>query len=337
MIKIDQALEEIQVLNKITIIMYHYVRDLKNSNHPDIKGLDLENFKGQILFLKKYYNFISIFDLLEAKKRKKKLSNNSVLLTFDDGYIDHFVNVFPILAENNISGCFFPPAKCILENNVLDVNKIHYILASVREKKKIIEIIFENLNEYRKEYKLESNDFFWKKSAVANRYDNAEIKFIKNSLQRDLPYEFSKILVDKLFKEFVSKDEVGFSKKLYMNIKQLSELIENGMSIGAHGYEHLHLGSITRKRQEEEINLSIKFLEKIGIIKTERLICYPYGSYNQDTLDIVKKKNFRLGFTTKINISDLNNDDFLTLPRIDTTDLPTNRLSKKNEWTNLVL
>ena len=42
----------------INIVMYHYVRPIKGSNHPNIKGLELENFKKQInYFLKNLMSY----------------------------------------------------------------------------------------------------------------------------------------------------------------------------------------------------------------------------------------------------------------------------------------
>ena len=46
--------------SKVTIIMYHYVRDLKHNRYPDIKGLDVKLFKEQIVFLRKNYNIITM-------------------------------------------------------------------------------------------------------------------------------------------------------------------------------------------------------------------------------------------------------------------------------------
>ena len=46
----------------VTVIMYHYVRDLINSRYPDIKGLDIRSFKNQIEFIKKNYNIIKMED-----------------------------------------------------------------------------------------------------------------------------------------------------------------------------------------------------------------------------------------------------------------------------------
>ena len=39
----------------INIVMYHYVRPIKGSKHPNIKGLELENFKKQINFFLKNF------------------------------------------------------------------------------------------------------------------------------------------------------------------------------------------------------------------------------------------------------------------------------------------
>ena len=50
--------------SEVTVVMYHYVRDLKNSRYPNIKGLDIEKFKKQIKFFKENYNFIKIEDII---------------------------------------------------------------------------------------------------------------------------------------------------------------------------------------------------------------------------------------------------------------------------------
>ncbi len=34
---------------KFSVVMYHYVRDLKNTRYPAIKGLDLQLFKEQLM------------------------------------------------------------------------------------------------------------------------------------------------------------------------------------------------------------------------------------------------------------------------------------------------
>src|SRR5574344_1047960 len=107
--------------NTLTVIMYHYVRDLDNSRYPSIKGLRTSLFKEQLCFLKKYYHFVRVEDVIEAYNGGRLLPKHSVLLTFDDAYSDHFNTVFPILYHEGIQGAFYPPVKAITEHIVLDV------------------------------------------------------------------------------------------------------------------------------------------------------------------------------------------------------------------------
>lgn len=313
--------------------MYHYVRDLKNSRYPDIKGLTVDHFKEQIAYIKKYYNPISAYNLMDAVESGYDLPPQSLLLTFDDGYIDHFTEVFPILDQENLSACFFPPAKCILENRVLDVNKIHFILASVPDKNVLVNYIYKALEEYRSSFYLESKEFYWQKRGVPSSYDPAEVMFVKYMLQLDLPEELRKVIIDQLFEKFVSRDEKSFSKELYMSIDQVSCLQRNGMYVGSHGYDHYWLDSIPEDAQNREIDLSIEFLKKVGSDTRRWIMCYPYGAYNESLLSILKERNCSIGFTTKIDIADLTNANPLALPRLDTNDLPKNANAEPNDWT----
>jgi len=309
-------------MNNITVVMYHYVRDLKKSKFPKIKGLDIKDFQYQLNYLQKYYNIISPEKLINSIKRKSNIPKNSALLTFDDAYSDHFNNVFPILKKRNLSGCFFPPVKCVLQEKVLDVNKIHFILASVNDVKALIKKIFKLLDKYRSDFNLESNDFYWEKCAKPNRYDNANVKFIKNILQRDIDEALRKMITDELFSEFVCNDEKLFASELYMNYEQILQLHNNGMYIGGHGFDHYHLDSISFIEQKKEIDLTVNFLNDIGTNVNNWIMCYPYGDYNSSLLNFLKIKKCLLGFTTNIDIANLNNDNLLTLPRLDTNDLP---------------
>ena len=134
--------------NNIYIVMYHYVREIKNSKFPNLKGLEFEDFKKQINYFIKNFNIISHSDLVEILNTKKLPKKKSILLTFDDGYIDHWKYVFPFLKKKKISGCFYPPVQVIKKKKVLDVNKIHFILDREQNRDKILNLIYENLKKY---------------------------------------------------------------------------------------------------------------------------------------------------------------------------------------------
>ena len=168
---------------------------------------------------------------------------------------------------------------------------------------------------------------------IPSRFDPAEVVFVKRMLQRDLPEEMRNTLTDELFKQFVSNDEAAFSKELYMSIEQISCLQRNGMYVGSHGFDHYWLNSISEDKQRKEIDLSLKFLEMVGSDAKRWIMCYPYGAYNETTLSILRDRNCLVGLTTEVDIANLEEHDPLTLPRLDTNDLPKDATSKPNEWT----
>jgi len=317
---------------KVTIILYHYIRDIKNSRYPGIKGLDTDLFKEQVAYLKKHYTIITMEQLIDSIDNDTALPVNSTLLTFDDAYIDHFTQVFPVLNQNKIQGSFYPPVKAIKEHIVLDVNKIHHILALGVGNNNIINEIYNQLNHYRKEFKLESNEYFYEKFALADRFDTADTIFIKRLLQRGLDEQLRNIITNKLFEKFIGMSENAFACELYMNIDQIRTMRQFGMHIGSHGFDHYWLGDLPKEKQEIEIDKSLEFLKLIGVNLDQWTMSYPYGSYNIDTVNIINNKGCKLALTAKVDIANLNQHRRFELPRLDTNDIPTIANASTNSW-----
>jgi hypothetical protein len=183
----------------LTVIMYHFVRDLAASRYPEIKGLTLEAFKGQVAFVRRHYTPVDVQEVLAALDDPDiPLPPGAVLLTFDDGYRDHCDNVLPVLLDNGMSGCFFPPAKAVTEHEVLDVNKIHFILAAEPDKGRIIDSLFGQIDEARADIELRTREEYERDLAHPERYDTADIILIKRLLQRDLPETLRRKITDRL-------------------------------------------------------------------------------------------------------------------------------------------
>ena len=87
--------------HNIGIVMYHYIRPIKKSLYPNLKGLEFNNFKKQINYFKNKYDILNFDDFLEILKTKKIPKKPCIILTFDDGYIDHYNYAFPYLVEKN--------------------------------------------------------------------------------------------------------------------------------------------------------------------------------------------------------------------------------------------
>ena len=283
----------------LTVVMYHYVRDLKHSRYSSIKGLDVALFKEQVAFLKKHYSFVTVEEVIAATQGIHKLPSHPVLLTFDDAYIDHFTYVFPILKNEG-------------------VQEIALLL-----------------DKYREVYHLESFEFYYKKLAQLDRFDTTEVIFVKRLLQVELVEELRNIITTELFEKIVGVEEGTFSRELYMSEDQMKCMVSAGMHIGSHGYDHYWLGSLPKEKQEVEIKESLKFIENIGGDIKHWTICYPYGNYNDDTITLLKENHCALGFTTEVKLADINNqmgDNVFKIPRLDTNDLPKDAKALPNNW-----
>ncbi len=308
------------------IIMYHYVRSIKNSRYPKIKGLETEFFTQQISFLKREgFDFVSMEDV----KKKEKLTEKSVLLTFDDGYIDHYLNVFPLLHQNSISGVFSMPGKIIREKKVLDVNKIHFILACVPVEA-IKDKLFKRMNYYRgKEFQFETNDELYNRLAVANRFDDEDTIFIKRVLQAELPERLRNIITEELFHELVTDNEHAFVDELYMSMEHIRLMKQEGMEFGIHGYDHYWMNKLTEAELIKDIEQAKDVFD--GVIHPDDWVCcYPYGSYSDDVIRTVQRMGATSGLATDVSIYHPEQHDIYKIPRLDTNDFPPKSDNYKN-------
>jgi len=298
--------------------MYHYVRNIKKSKYPNLKGLEFSDFRKQIFYLKKNFNILSNNQFIEILNSRKIPKKKSILLTFDDGYRDHFEYVFPFLKKQDVSAVFYPPIMCVRNKAVLDVNKIHFILAKEENRDKILDLIFlyvkKILNKNPQQIGIE-------KINLLSRYDDKKTILIKILLQHHLPLPYRKKIVDKIFKHIVNYSEEEFSKILYMNKNNIQELYKNNFSIGSHGYNHYWWEKINKNEQEMEIKKSINYFKKIKVFDKNFSVCYPYGSYNLQTLNLLKKYKIKFALTTRVgSINKKNIKKVYELPRFDTND-----------------
>ena len=312
--------------------MYHYVRDLQNTRYPAIKGLDVQLFREQLAYFKKHYNFITATQLIDAFQNGTELPSKSLLLTFDDAYIDHYTCAFPLLDEYKAQGLFFVPVKAIMNHEVLIVNKIHHVLAVCDKNiNALVQQVKALLAPYEGKDGVLTFDDYFAKLAVANRFDCKEVIFIKRLLQVELQEPVRSTIINQLFSRYVTNDEAAFSRELYMSEDQLKCMQRNGMIIGSHGYDHFWLGSLSKEEQFSELTKSVIFLRGLGVDTNTLSIGYPYGSHNDDTLAIARDFGFKLGFTTVVDLATTTVDS-LTIPRLDTNDFPKHKDAETNDW-----
>jgi peptidoglycan/xylan/chitin deacetylase (PgdA/CDA1 family) len=106
-------------MDAVPVLMYHSVKLHQNDSwiHKHIT-LTLDKFLRhlklfRILGLRTYF----IDDLAKHLKGEKKLSARSIVLTFDDGYTDNWLFVYPLLVKYKMRGTIFVNPEFVNDND----------------------------------------------------------------------------------------------------------------------------------------------------------------------------------------------------------------------------
>lgn len=321
----------------LTVVAYHYVRPIRDSQYPEIKGLEYDLFLQQLDYFSRFYVFITMEEIVNAYYREEKIPKNSILLTFDDGYLDHYQYVFPELMKRGIQGVFFPAVKTVLNQKALGINKIHFILAAVSDKLLLMNDIDQFIVLEDKKTASEKIRQYKQKYMLRDMWDSEEVCYIKKMLQFVIPEDRRNVLIDDLFKKYVPVSELSFVKENYLTVEQIQEMIRKGMYFGGHGVRHVWLEHLSLDQQALEIEKSRKLLLQIQSSLDHFIFCYPFGSYNEMTLQLLKENHCQLAFTIEPAMADVVLRKPLEIPRLDTNHFPKDANSDPNHLTLKVL
>lgn len=297
-------------------ITYHYIRE-EDKDFPDLIYLHSENFFKQLVFFDYKYGIFLKEEFLSSVERGQA-NSRKVLLTFDDGLSDHYDNVFPYLKNNNYWGIFYVSIGPYLNERLLDVHRIHIILAtlggnrSLMELKKILE------PQMLEESRIKEFD----KSTYKFQNSGSSYMEFKKTLNYYVSDHWKSILVSNLIRQvFSTKEEKKFTKQFYLTIDQIKRMHASGMMIGAHSINHNVLSTLQYNEQKKEVEDSCDFLSSC-IGENINTFAYPYGTKKTYTKKIEKIiSNKGIDFTFAIDGRDISSHDLknnlYSLPRYD--------------------
>ena len=305
---------------KLPMLMYHYVRPnyMRMSERHHV--LDLDLFDQQLDVMAQKFEFILGSDLLAVGDDTSALEN-SIWLTFDDGYRDCIDYVLPSFLKKGVIGTFYIPTEAIFERKLLDVNKIHILLSGRVTPKEIVKLADQYFSDAGLEEALSTtfNDLF-SKYGVANLWNDRDTEFIKKLFQKIIPTDIRKKYLDHVFSQVVERSESSWVDEFYLTPDDVQVLIDNGMEIGSHGHSHEWLAEMTLEGQRSELTNSFMHLDSVVNDGNSRSMCCPFGSYNDDTLSILRSLDVRTAVLNRgqrfANVVD-NATNQLELDRID--------------------
>lgn len=300
----------------LTVMMYHYVHDPGDEAEQGsgIPGMSVQAFGEQLDDLSQLYRFVTWPDVCLALQENEPLHLSSCLLTFDDGIRDHYINVFKILRDRNLSGLFFVLDR-FEDDGLILAHKIHFLMAKLgmlglREAvwEKLSPVQRKRFTQVEGRYKLKYSD-----TSIDNK-----INVLKAVLQRELSAEVKPLLSD-LFEIYVGS-EIEKAQNYYLNLDQIHEMRAGGMHFGGHTHNHPWFDWIGAETRNEEIIASAKFLRQFE--PGPWAFAYPYGGLSGDSPELLKKHGFIAAFTTK---EQLRHSDPYFIGRLDGEEIAQNR------------
>lgn len=117
---------------RVPIFYFHYIGNNPNPNDMQRDALSItpDRFEAEMSYLSNNgYNAISL-DTLYAALKGGSLPLKPVALTFDDGYIDFYLNAYPILRKYNLRSTVFIPTGLINQGYYLSWSQIRELDAS---------------------------------------------------------------------------------------------------------------------------------------------------------------------------------------------------------------
>jgi peptidoglycan/xylan/chitin deacetylase (PgdA/CDA1 family) len=296
-------------------IMYHYVRP-DDPALPYFRHLSVDNFLKQLDFFASQFRFLSKDEFLWSLKTSTPVQDG-IILTFDDGFKDHYQYVLPALKKRGLWGIFYIAVAPYVTRKLIDVHRIHMLLGKYGGERILASmgpLISENIlsDAYRAEfreltYKFQNND----------EYTN----IVKRTLNYYISYEHRGRIIDDLMSVFFP-DEKTLVENFYMTSDEIYELHKAGMIIGSHSVNHFLMSKLMINDQQKEIEASFSFLEGVIGKVDVKTFCYPYGgfySFTDDTQRLLDQNDCLFSFN--VESRDIEKNDLLekkqVLPRYD--------------------
>jgi peptidoglycan/xylan/chitin deacetylase (PgdA/CDA1 family) len=266
----------LKVGNGKYVLCYHGVNDFPNFIINN-RHVVTNQIKKDLLYYSKNFIITSLKDIFQTNNQYK---HPTLAITFDDGYINNFNNIIPVINEFKLPVTFFVITKSLEEENFITwYDQIDFVKFSQPnniqfdslEFTKITKTLYQNNGQSIENY---IKSMGYKREFALNELFSAHYNTIEK-YKSEYP-EYWK-LVDR---------------------KTLLAHCQNPLlTIGSHTHLHFNLGNLTPDLVEMELNTSKRILENLCQYEINS-IAYPDGSYNED----VKKMALQCGYTQQLAV-----------------------------------
>lgn len=286
---------------KAIVLCYHRVAE----DNPDPWELAVSpaNFEQQLRMLRKKFTVIPVGDL--SANAKKRTSTKSICITFDDGYTDNYTVAKPLLEKYGLPACFFIASAYIGKRNYFWWDELTDIILKKNSLPATLALplgneifTFDNsagvtLNDDQKQQL-----FSWRaKKPAAHKRCELYLQ-LWNAIRLLAPEEIQSAMQQLRNWAKFSMQETR-PDKFPMTETQLNDLANNSLfTIGLHTANHVALNSHSKSLQEEEVKRNKSDLQSM-LQRPVKTMSFPYGKYNDDTLQVMAQQEIVSGFASE--------------------------------------
>lgn len=289
---------KVQQIRGAVILMYHSIAPSKLANWIEPEGHTKPSvFESQMNFLANHRNVISLNQLIAQFLKNKTPQAGSIVLTFDDGYLDNMTVAAPILARYELPATWYLPTGMIDRGENPWIDRLYTIFKTKSQTKLSIEgvgswdlldvkdqlLAYEKLKE-----KLLISSFIERENIIANI-----IKQLQPSLTPP--------------RLILSWSEIRKVMRDFPNIE-----------MGVHSTNHVDFSHSTQDIVRSEIKQCVAdFRKELG--HNPKHFAFPYNRYNSLAQELVRESGLISAVTSGSGREILieNGADFLALPRLE--------------------
>lgn len=302
---------------KAMILMYHQVCERKAD--PWQLAVTPENFQHHLNHLKNFFDVVSVDELVQTVKQRK-LTNNLVAITFDDGFVDNYTNAAPLLEWFELPATFYLTSGAIRNPKLFWWDELQSIIflteklpakLSVKLGTEIFHFEFQRDQVLRPT--LAKEILTWSYGAPLK---NERVELYFKLWERIQPLQhLDQYTAMRALKHWAKLDSIPPVTNIPMRDFQVKKLGANKLfHMGGHTVNHAMLSAQTELVQSYEIkDCKIEIEEITG--KTVNGFAYPYGKYNDSTKSLLQKNGFHYGLTTEEGVVTVESDLY-QLPRL---------------------
>lgn len=274
---------------RVFILFYHKI----NIQAPPLFGVAVKpkDFERQIRFLKRFFQIVDLPSLSQAKL-EPYASRDLAIITFDDGYRDNYNYAFPVLKKYNIPATIFLVTDYVDTNQLLDHDKLSWILykCNSHPNTKVLKA-----SELPEQMVVGVQRFF-----ASNTHDKVHILRSLAAVLKELPEKKRQYTLTELSRACAVREWPGTEDRVMLSWAEVREMSHHGISFGSHTMSHPVLSAIPTLEAQKEMIESRKTIEA-QIQQPVTTFAYPYGKegdYTHQVVKLVEDAGFEYACTT---------------------------------------